>query len=697
MKIKTIPPLLVIAALVILSLNCGTLDMRLVDVQSTGPAEFTHPGVAATPTVKIPVASPSPTSRTSTAITQPTAEGGISVHGSLSTILDVKGLHVLWSPDGKQLYVGEEKLHVFDAATLAEIRTQKADREVMGLAVSPNGGIFAVNDGSQGVVLYNAAGAELRVLAGTNIRTSTPSNSSLAFTPDNTTLAVVVGDIVKLFDVQSGDEVKTIPAARASIIAVSPDGTSLYTGGSGDDISVWDIATGEKTRSIGEDLIVMRCMALSPDGRTMVTGDTFNGTITLWDTASGRGLRTFEGHTSGVIGLSFSPDGRILASTSQDITIRLWDVATGKAIQTLSGHTQAPGSIAFSPDGSTLVSGSTDGTTRLWSISEGEPAAAATPTASGPGADLRPTPIPLSGRAISTENAALVKKLSGLGASESETAVFSPDGKWLVLAGRKLHFLDAGTFEEVRTVGYAMDGLAVSPDSRILATVGNPGIMLFDLATGDELLTIPRTNATTSATSNGFLAFSPDSATLAAVVGNVVKLYDTSSGAEKGTIVAAMAYNIALSPDGRFLYASGWAGNITVWDTTSGQQIRDFGLESLAVNRMALSPDGSLLASVGTFYGSIILWNTATGHQARTLEGHSDSVTSLAFSPDGKLLISASRDVTIRLWDTATGKSLATLVGHTQAPDFVAVHPDGATLASASRGDGIYLWGLPAG
>jgi WD40 repeat protein len=685
--------LLLLSVLVILSVGCGTLDLSLVSPQASQETASTPAATAAPPATEMTPKPPTATVSGSTSVPQPTTGAAVTLHASPGAILDVKGLHVLWSPDGRQLYVGGEKLHVFDAVTLAEIRTRPADREVKGLAVSPDGSVYAVNDEKEGVVLYDAAGGELRTLAGTNNRTHTPSNSSMAFTPDSAALAVVVGDVVKFYAVASGEERITIPAAGAFTLAVSPDGRRLYAGGTGDAVTVWDIDTGTQTAVVGEDLLVMNGMALSPDGTTLATSDTFRGLILLWDTATGRKLRTLEGHAAGVIDMAFSPDGRILASTSQDVTLRLWDVAAGKSIQTLTGHTEAASSIAFSPDGSTLASGSTDGTTRLWTIAEG---GTTEPLPQSTGIGPTPTPIPLSARAISPDNAASVKKLSAVDVADSQTAVFSPDGRWLILAGSRMHILDAGTYQETRTINLRMAGLAVSPDGRILAAVGHPGIILFDLPGGDERLTIPRTVADTSATSNGFLAFSPDSATLAAIVDNVVKLYDTADGAEKGTIVATMPYNIAFSPDGRYLYAGGWAANITAWDVFSGENVLDFGSGSNGVNRMALSPDGGLLATVGTFYGEITLWNTATGHPARTLTGHTDSVTSLAFSPDGRLLFSASRDVTLRIWDTASGKLLATLVGHTQAPDFLTVHPDGATLISHSANDGLFRWGLPA-
>ena len=85
--------------------------------------------------------------------------------------------------------------------------------------------------------------------------------------------------------------------------------------------------------------------------------------------------RTLTGHTGLVRSVAFSPDGNTIVSGSgsliiDDTTVRLWDARKGELIRTLTGHTHWVNSVSFSPDGNTLASGSDDGTILLWALTQ---------------------------------------------------------------------------------------------------------------------------------------------------------------------------------------------------------------------------------------------------------------------------------------------------------------------------------------
>lgn len=162
--------------------------------------------------------------------------------------------------------------------------------------------------------------------------------------------------------------------------------------------------------------------------------------------------------------------------------------------------------------------------------------------------------------------------------------------------------------------------------------------------------------------------------------------------------------SIAFSPDGLRLASGSLDGTVRIWSLSTGEcsgivrdQTKGVGkwketlrAYSNSISSIAISPDGSLLASGGSDT-SVKLWDMATGELRRVLfqrmlTSRMTSVTCLAFSPDGHTLASASYHNTVKLWDVASGELRRRVAEPTKS---VAFSPDGSALVSTGG-----LWDL---
>jgi len=108
-----------------------------------------------------------------------------------------------------------------------------------------------------------------------------------------------------------------------------------------------------------------------------------------------------------------------------------------------------------------------------------------------------------------------------------------------------------------------------------------------------------------------------------------------------------------------------------------------------AVNRVAVSPDGSRFATASSDR-TVKLWDRE-GHILLSLAGHRGAVIDAAFSADGKTLATGSDDATIGIWDVSSGRNLRMLANEDGAVTAVAFSPVDPVLASGSQSGAIRI------
>ena len=80
--------------------------------------------------------------------------------------------------------------------------------------------------------------------------------------------------MLKVWDLQTGREERTLTGHGGPVraVAVTPDGRRAVSASSDQTVKVWDIPSGQELAGIALDGH-LDCLALAPDGATIVAGD----------------------------------------------------------------------------------------------------------------------------------------------------------------------------------------------------------------------------------------------------------------------------------------------------------------------------------------------------------------------------------------------------------------------------------------
>jgi WD40 repeat protein/serine/threonine protein kinase len=135
-------------------------------------------------------------------------------------------------------------------------------------------------------------------------------------------------------------------------------------------------------------------------------------------------------------------------------------------------------------------------------------------------------------------------------------------------------------------------------------------------------------------------------------------------------------------------------GQARLWDVATGKVLGLTIKEDNLVNVVAISPDGSKLATGCYLFGRTArLWDVATGKPIGPK--HDDSVRFVTFSADGSKIATANGAV--QMWDASTGQPLPFKLKGNASPHMVTFSPDGTKIATASYGSTIELWDAVTG
>jgi WD40 repeat protein len=487
----------------------------------------------------------------------------LNTGGHTSTIKDV-----IFTRDGKYLIsAGHDKV-----IRVWEVETGRLDRTIQG----------EIGDGDEGKIYAMALSPDDRYLAVGGWLAGKPANR----------------DAIRLHDFRSGEVVGLLKGHENVILALafSPDGRYLVSGGGDQTARVWDLEARpmKQAHLLSGHTDAIYAVAFSPDGRRIVTGSD-DDTLKLWDATRGALVKDLEKrHSNDVGSVALSPDGRYLVSGDNDKKVLLWDGQTGNFIRELHRQETTVDSLSFSPDSSRLLTGSGAGRSNVC-------------------------------YALAFPSGTVVTQFGKHDNVVLATA-FSPNGKLAATAGGNNNLIHlwnpedgriirtlGGQGQKVRSVGFARDGQSIA--------FGNE----FDYKNINQR-------------------------------GPLQRIVALQTGLDYQVTLGG-----AVRDDATFARAIASAGDYTLKTTDDPdpelQIVRNGKVErritrgstSGFVHRCyTLTRDGRQLVSGGS-NGVLALYETQTGDKLRDFIGHTGVVWAVAILPDNRTLVSGSADQTVRL------------------------------------------------
>lgn len=429
-------------------------------------------------------------------------------------------------------------------------------------------------------------------------------------------------------------------AAPARALAFTPDDARLVVGGGGQvtlinagdgaRLDAWDIGAG------------ITSLAITPDGSQVVVGGA-DGNISVWRLAiDGPPVQPPRLEARGRV-FAIAHSGKVIASDGLldgKPAIVLRDAADGHLIRHLSGAPSGVTALAFGLDDAQVCAAGIDGSVTLWNAVDG--AVAHT----------------LAGRGVPATALALAD-------GPSQVVVGSDDGRLQIV-----NLADGAVVRDL--AGHTRSVVAVrrTPNGGLWSVSADKTLRGWQLADGTALATATTVGVPAA------LAVSPDGGRIAVGTHSRTAELFLPSGQGQGavTLFDAPVRWLAITPDGRQLFAAGGVAHVAVADLSTQTVIERLPLAGLAAFLFPTAdPNAALVGSTDQS------WQVRQRRFVRRLAPLGSEVRGLALS--GGVLVSASAAGQVRREHLAQSGVAALVATLEVPPTAIAVSPDGLRAA----------------
>lgn len=659
---------------------------------------------------------------------------------------------IRFSPNGKRLLAANknQQILVWDCSNRRLIHKVQAPGDwFSNFAMNADGSRFATA-GSDGCVrVWNATTAEL-------ISTFVGHSHAvhcLEFSPRGDQLVSAgVDGTLRIWNVEGSSLLEAVPSQRDEpILTISPNGQLAISRSKDDSLVVWEVESGVRRHVISELETSIEVVCFSPDGTLFAIGGS-DGSLVLWDADTGICKWRIANSNKPILQIKFHPAGDALATWSEKGPVRLWKTIDGDLIAQLGGHGGRISDLAFRPDGKTFATSDSLGQILIWDWPNCQRRGALMThqksmrrIAYSPDGEFLAT-ISQNTLTVWDVQSAQLRFTTGRQNRWLNQVTFADSGSRIVTIddagkitissasdGTELFSFNSGWSRNLDFVGFPNDQwmllhhrkmgwyrLPLSADSYFMPFLSHQGLVasvaidpagiqaisagfdctvrVWDVATGQLRHTLlghrqpPRSVAISPDGKHGLSVADIEKAIVWDLGnGQLVREFHWRPNVEMTRVCS--------SPDGKTLYGRS-SDNLIAWDPMSGRILKWLDFGSSFGNGLAISNDGTRLATVGESY-SVDIFDTSDWSLQTSLPLATTFTNALAFDRSGHRIATAGEDIsgeqTLKVWDVSTGLELMDLTDITAKIDAVCFSPDGTTLATGDQRGQITFRDLTTG
>ncbi len=570
-------------------------------------------------------------------------------------------IQAVFSPDDKLIATAgwDSRIRIWEVLTGKCIRVWLHRHIIISIAFNKDGTLLlsCSKDKTAKIWSLNSEEESLITFSG---HTATV-NSAVFSSDENRILTASDDSTSRLWDAKTGEQIMLFKGHQDVVNGARflPGDKEILTFSDDKTVKKWKVDNSEFLYSFSQHTDYILKTDIHPDSNWVVSAE--KSRILVWNYASGKIIKELPTLSSGITNIKFSRDGTLII-VCHNYSLEIYNLATGNLLNNLSGHQHQISNFNLSRDGKFFITSSWDQTARIWDLKSKK----CIKVLEGISPTVRYAAYNPEGDKIIAVYSDYMARIWDSGNGKCirafyagyypAKALFSPDGKYLVIScldnrikvwdstGRKLLNTFRGIGDRAGDFNFSKDG------KYLLGNFGGLITHIWELKTGKEILRLEGHNDFVNC-----VEFSPDGNHCATGSNDSsVIIWNTLTG-EKEHIFKPYPWisSIAFSNDGNRLYMNRY-NNILAWNLKTDTLIKTIYYHRDDVRSIVFNRDGKLFLTASRDK-TAKLFDTESGNLLRDFSGSSGALLNAQFSPDEKQILTSSDDCSITIWDALTG------------------------------------------